>query len=117
MLGFKFLKMNGFVICPEKEMVEVRVGKNERCQLYLEANGDVRAKVLRGIDVFAVEDVKLPRDTKSVVSVKVGWRANLGIGKNVLNDLYMVDGSEAGYQVKRVAHVFDGMLDMNDPRV
>ena len=117
LLGFKFLKMNGFVICPEKEMVEVRVGKNERCQLYLEANGDVRAKVLRGIDVFAVEDVKLPRDTKSVVSVKVGWRANLGIGENVLNDLYMVDGSEAGYQVKRVAHVFDGMLDMNDPRV
>ena len=117
LLGYKFLKKNGVVVHPEHEMIEVRLGKNASSKVYVEDDGSVRAKVLEGIDIYALEDVKLPRDDKSVTSVKVGWRANLGIGMNLLNDAYMVDGSKADYKVKRVAHVFDGVLDMNDPKV
>ena len=31
--------------------------------------------------------------------------------------MFLVDGQNARYWVKRVAYVFDGVLDMNSPKV
>ena len=114
LLGYKFLKENGIIVHPEKMMIERKVGKEGKCQLYLSDSGGVECKLVKGVDVLAIRDVKLCRG--ETVSVEVGWRANTGV--NVDDDkMFLVDGQNARYRVKRVAYVFDGVLDMNNPKV
>ena len=60
LLGYKFLKKNRMVIHPEKDMLEVRMGKETSVKLYVEENGKVDVKMVSGVDVFAVENVRLP---------------------------------------------------------
>ena len=117
LLGYKFMKKNRMSVDPEHDMVEVRRGKNARNQLYVRKDGSVRVRMLYGVEIFALEDVKLPRDDGSVVSVKIGWQGGLGIGEEAKLEKLMIDGSVATYKISRLAHVFDGILDMNDPRV
>ena len=49
--------------------------------------------------------------------MKVWWRLNAGIGVDDIDDMFLLDCSKAGYRLRRVTHVFDGIMDMSDPRV
>lgn len=102
------------VIHPENMMLERMIGKDGRCQIYINETGNVRMKMIKCVEVFALENILLEAD--KVVSVKVGWDVNVGIESNK-NNMFMVDGFDAKYRVKRVAHVFDGILDINNPVV
>ena len=117
LLGYKCMKKNRMSVDPEHDMVEIRRGKNARNQLYVRKDGSVKVRILYGIEIFATEDVKLPRNSKEVVSVKVGWQGGLGLGERMENESFMIDGSKATYKIRRLAHVFDGILNMEDPRV
>ena len=117
LLGYKFLKNNGIVVHPEREMLEVRMEKGMNVKLYMEEDGQVNVKMVSGVEVYAVENVRLPRDSGSVVSVKVGWRKNVGMEESDKQDMFLMDGSEADYRVRRIGHVFDGIMDMDNPRV
>ena len=118
LLGLRFMNRNRMSVDAEHDMVEVRRGKNARNQLYVRKDGSVKVRMLYGVEIFATENVKLPRDDNSIVSVKVGWQGGLGIGScGIQGEKFIVDGSQATYKIRRLAHVFDGILDMNDPRV
>ncbi|RXG71115.1 hypothetical protein Avbf_04774 [Armadillidium vulgare] len=114
LLGYNFLKENRIVIHPEHMMLEKKVSQDGRCQMYVNEAGNVKVNKVKGIEVFALESTPLEAD--KVVRVKVGWSMNAGIVSD-RNKMFMVDGYDARYRVKRVAHVFDGILDLNDPRV
>src|SRR5678816_150317 len=107
LLGYKFLSMNGMIIHPDRMMIEKKVNKDGKCQMYVNKVGDVKVKLVKGVEVFAMEDMSLKAD--GVVSVKVGWNANVGVDVDQ-NSMFLVDGYDAKYRVKRVAHVFDGIL-------
>ena len=92
-------------------MIERKVGKEGKCQLYLSESGSVEWKLVKGVDV---RDVKLIRG--ETVSVDVGWRAESGVKVNE-NRMFLVDGQNVRYRVKKLAYVFDGVLDMNNPKV
>ena len=117
LVGHKFMKRNKISVDAEHDMVEVRRGVNARSQLYVRKDGSVRMRMLYGVEIFAMEDVQLPRNNDSIVSVKVGWQGGLGVGMNGQNERFLVDGSYASYKVRRMAYVFDGLLNMEDPRV
>src|SRR5678815_3209439 len=114
LLGYKFLSANGIVIHPDRRMIEKKVNKDGTCQMYVNDLGKVDVKLVKGVEVFALEDRSLKTD--KVVSVKVGWNTNVGVDENQ-NSMFLVDGYDARYRVKRVAHVFDGIIDLNNPRV
>ncbi|RXG51778.1 hypothetical protein Avbf_16258 [Armadillidium vulgare] len=114
LLGYKFLSANGMVIHPDRMMIEKKINKEGKCQIYVNELGDVKVKLLKGVEVYALEDVSLKTD--EVVSVKVGWNANVGVDVDDQNCMFLFDGYDAKYRVKRVAYVFDGILDMNNPR-
>ena len=67
--------------------------------------------MIRGIEVVSKENVKLEND--DVKQVKVGWR-NWG---DMNNRMVFLNGKDANYQVRRVAGVFDGIMNINDPKV
>ena len=58
LLGCQFLKRNRMVIHPEKEMLEVRMGSETSVKLYLEDDGRVNARMVSGVEVYAVENVE-----------------------------------------------------------
>ena len=117
LLGYKFMNKNRMILDPQHEMIEIRRGENARNQLYVSKDGSVKVRMLYGIGIFATENVRLPRENFSIISVKVGWQGGFGVGEGRQNEIFMMDGSTATYKVRRLAHVFDGILDMDDPRV
>ena len=117
LLGYKFMKKNRMKLYPHLEMVEIRMGKVTSVKLYLDSEGKIHRKIFSGVEVYALEDIKLPREEEQVVTVKVGFRARIGEIVDSSSRMYMIDGSMADYRVKRCAHVFDGILDMSDPKV
>ena len=39
--GYRFLKENGIIVHPENMMLEWKVGKERKCQLYLSESGNI----------------------------------------------------------------------------
>ena len=76
LLGYRFMKENRMSVDPEHDMIEVRRG-NARNQLYVRKDGSVRVRMLYGVEVFAMEDVRIPKENNSVVSVKVGCQGEI----------------------------------------
>ena len=76
------------IIHPENMMIERRLEQGGRCQLYMKKSGDLEVKVVKGISVVAIEDIKLEK----VASVKVGEKAGIDLSGN---KMFMVDGQDA----------------------
>jgi hypothetical protein len=99
------------LIHPSKRMIGHRGRNGEWWELYV--SGNRFKSVVGGYHIYAAESVKL--SFNHPVKVKVAFRKD-GIDKDA-KCMMMVDGAFAHYRVKRVAHVFDGLIDVNDPFV
>ena len=78
-------------------IIERKVGKEGKCQLYLSESGSVEWKLVKGVDV---RDVKLIRG--ETVSVDVGWRAESGV-KVDENRMFLVDGQNVKIPSEKVS--------------
>ena len=78
-------------------MIERKVGKEGKCQLYLSESGSVEWKLVKGVDV---RDFKLIRG--ETVSVDVGWRAESGV-KVDENRMFLVDGQNVKIPSEKVS--------------
>ena len=70
------MKENGIIVHPESMMLEWKVSKKGKCQLYLSESRNVECKLVKWIDVLAIIDVKLVGG--ETVNIEVGWRMNVG---------------------------------------
>lgn len=50
-----------------------------------------------------------------MTKVCLSWKNNAGIETDINYTLYLVNGEDAKYRVKRIVYVFDGLLNLDNP--
>src|SRR5678816_4849061 len=60
LLGYKFLSMNGMIIHPDRMMIEKKVNKDGKCQMYVNKVGDVKVKLVKGVEAVSYTHLTLP---------------------------------------------------------
>lgn len=113
-LGYNFLSKNRLIIHPAQMMIEKKGENDSAWQMYLGRKEKVSKCFLKGCEVRAAESVKLSKEHP--VSVKIEYDFAEVPFNNCQRMLYL-DGERCHYKVKRVACVYNEVIDITNPFV
>ena len=115
-LGYEFMKRNKLVLHPHVNMVERLDKQGVNACIYLNEDGSKKNIVMKGLKMVACADAVVGSTGPCFVSVKL--KDQMEEYKDVMQgQLVLMNGKNAGYGVKRVGRVYDGVTDWDNLRV